>query len=110
MIEVMEYVWEATWRVYPSLLMALAALPFIRGGLRHYVRARALPGRDAAKPAAFLQGFRLVVIGVSLAAFAAAWTWQIPWLAILTLIIFGEEVFESTMAISGILDGAKLRA
>ena len=44
-----------------------------------------------------MRGFRLTVIGLALAAIAAAWAWQLGWLLVLALAIGGEETLESSI-------------
>jgi hypothetical protein len=46
-----------------------------------------------------MQAFRLAIIGVSFATLAIAWATEMLWLAILSLVVLGEETFETTMAI-----------
>jgi hypothetical protein len=52
---------------------------------------------------------RLSIIGLCLIALAAAWMWQVGWVAILALIILGEETLETTIMIYGLTRGPELR-
>ena len=46
-----------------------------------------------------VQAFRLCVLGLVIAGFAAAWQWQIDWLALLALAIGIVELLESSVMI-----------
>ena len=65
--------------------------------------------RDPAKTLAWMMGFRITVIGLAVAALGLAWLTQQLWLAILALIIGGEETLESTLALAAMRSGNTLR-
>jgi hypothetical protein len=46
-----------------------------------------------------MHAFRVAIIGISFAALGLAWATEQLWLAIIALVVLGEETFESTMAI-----------
>ena len=56
-----------------------------------------------------MRGFRRGILGFAVAALAAAWLWQLGWLAILAGIITGEELLESSLVVFGLTHGGKLR-
>jgi hypothetical protein len=58
--------------------------------------------RDPGKALALVQGFRVGIIGLSLAGIGAGWLWHSHWLLGLSLIIGGEELLESTVIITAL--------
>ena len=42
------------------------------------------------------------IIGLAVAGVAAAWLWQIDWILVLSLVIGGEELLESTLHIQAL--------
>lgn len=93
----MEGIVELSWRAYPGgALLALGLLVFARGawsmatGLRRPLRER---------PAAYMAGFRMGIIGLAVAGIAGAWIWQQLWVLVLALVIGGEELCESSWAL-----------
>ena len=81
----MEALINLSWRVYPAaLLMAAGFILSIRGALR------------------FRRGFRRAIVGLAIAGIAAAWLWQIDWILVLSLVIGGEELLESTLHIQAL--------
>ena len=57
-----------------------------------------------------MRGFRSTVIGLALLGIAAAWTWQLVWLLVLSLAIGGEETFESSIHAYAIRRGIESEA
>jgi hypothetical protein len=81
----MDALLDLSWRVDPAaLMMAVGFILAIRGTLY------------------FLRGFRRAVIGFAIAGIAAAWLWQIDWILVLSLVIGGEELLESTLHIQAL--------
>jgi hypothetical protein len=81
-----------------AFLAAVALWVGLRG-LRRYFAAAALPASDPSKSLALMYAFRIAIIGISVAALGIAWATEMLWLAIVSLVVLGEETFESTMAI-----------
>ena len=71
-------------------------------GLRDALRG------DSGMLLTWIQGFRLSIIGLSLAGLGAAWAWQLTWLLVLTLAIGGEETLESSIVIFALRRGKRL--
>ena len=93
---------ELTWRSYPATaLMLLGAMVAVRAMLLCRAAWRR-PLTGTMQPLAWMQGFRLAVIGLALAGVGAAWLWQIGWLLALSLAIGGEETLESSIAITAL--------
>ena len=76
--------------------MALGAAIFF-SRIRLEVEGIRRPTGDSMKVVTVIRGFRIAVIGLALAGLGAAWSWQIMWLFVLSLIFGGEEVLESSV-------------
>ena len=88
---------DLSWRLYPaSALIGLGAV-FLFAGIRIEVEGIRRPMGDSSKMVTVIRGFRITVIGLSLAGLGAAWNWHITWLFVLSLIFGGEEVLESSV-------------
>src|SRR5262245_4311492 len=90
-----------SWRAYPAAVLLVAGVAHASWSVyRAVARSRRL--RDPSRALAIMLGFRAAIIGFALAAFGAAWWWQIGWLFGLALVIAGEELLESTVVISAL--------
>lgn len=105
----MDAIIDLSWRMYPALALMAAGLALATLGTRHGVHGIALPVRDPSKILTIMTGFRLAVIGLAVAAIAAAWAWHILWLLVLALAIGGEETLESSIHIFALTKGKNLR-
>jgi len=95
---------ELSWRAYPAALLIVAGCAgAVWSGHRGVSRARRL--RDPARALVIMQGFRIAIVGLGVAAIGAAWWWQIGWLFGLALVIGGEELLESTVVITALKNG-----
>ena len=93
---------DLSWRAYPALFLIVLGLFFgLQGGLR-FAAAFRPPFDGPSRLRVGLRGFRRGIIGLALAGLAAAWLWQIDWLAALSLVVVGEEVWESTLHIQAV--------
>src|SRR5437763_16731842 len=102
-------VFEASWRVYPAIALVLAGVIMALRGFGAEVRAfRSAPG-DPGTPLAMMRGFRRGILGFAVAGLAAAWLWQLGWLAILAGIITGAELLESSLVVFGLTHRRTLR-
>ena len=99
MIIAMEYLLEPPTQYVGSALLAGAALWIGIRGLRRYFAAAALPATNPSKSLDLMHSFRVAIIGISFAALSLAWATEMLWLAIVSLVVLGEETFETTMAI-----------
>jgi hypothetical protein len=75
--------------------LVMLVLGFRRGaaGMRRH-------HRDPPRALALLRGFRISIVGLCLAGVGAGLLWDVGWLVALSLIIGGEELFESTIVIT----------
>lgn len=106
----MEILIESSLRVYQASILLAGGAWILAIGLRREVRAIRLSAADPAKSLALMQAFRVAIIGLCMAALGLAWLTQTFWLAILALVVGGEETFESTMAIGAISPRSGRRA
>ncbi len=93
----MDTIAELSWRIYPSVVMMVAGAAIFAWGTRKLLYGLNLPlSTHPNKMHIFVIGFRIAVIGFAIAGLGAAWNWNLLWLFVLTLIIAGEEIAEST--------------
>ena len=84
---------DLEWRVYPAAVLAVAGAAIALLGIRLLAaRLRKTP----ADMIGFVTGFRIAVIGVTLAGLAVSWNWHIAWLFVLAVVFGAEEILEST--------------
>ncbi len=93
----MEALTDLSWRIYPASALMALGVAILLSGVRLEVEGIRRPTGDSMKMVTVIRGFRFAVIGVALAGLGAAWTWQIMWLFILSLVFGGEEVLESSV-------------
>ncbi len=104
----METLTELSWREYPiSALIALGIGLASRGLLMFVNGLRGALRGDSRKILTWIRGFRLLIIGLSLAGLGAAWAWHLTWLLVLTLAIGGEETLESSVVIYALSRGSR---
>lgn len=98
----MDALLDLSWRVYPAaLMMAVGFILAIRGTL-YFRRGFQPPFDGPSRILAGVRGFRRAVIGFAIAGIAVAWLWQIDWILVLSLVIGGEELLESTLHIQAL--------
>ena len=99
---------ELSWRAYPAALIALVGAVMAIRGVRMMWGWAA--HNDSQHNLRFIRGFRITVIGLAIAAIAAAWVWQLLWVLILALAIGGEETLESSVHAYAVRRGLRLEA
>ncbi len=100
---------DGAWRVYPAVALIAAGIVLaVRGFGGEIAAFRRAPG-DPATPLAMMRAFRRGIVGAAVAGLAAAWLWQLAWLAILSGIIAGEELLESSLVVFGLTRGRTIR-
>ncbi len=89
---------DASWRAYPSTVLAAAGAVLLGKGLWFGFAGShgLLRERDAL---GWMRGFRLAVVGLCLVGIAVAWVWQILWLFGASAGILGEELLETSVII-----------
>ena len=93
----METLTDLSWRIYPASALMALGVAILSSGIRLEVEGIRRPTGDSMKMVTVIRGFRITVIGVSLAGLGASWTWHIMWLFVLSLVFGGEEVLESSV-------------
>lgn len=63
-----------------------------------------------AKPIGLASGLRLILLGGALVALGLAWILQIVWLFWIAAIIGTEETRETSLVVSALRDGERLKA
>jgi hypothetical protein len=101
---------ELSWRVWPAMTISAAgALLFFRG-VTHQVEARRAGRTVMAKPIGLAAGLRLLLLGGSLVALGLAWIFQIVWLFWIAAIIGAEETLETSIVVSALREGERVKA
>ncbi|HEU0115106.1 MAG TPA: hypothetical protein VFQ80_10540 [Thermomicrobiales bacterium] len=93
---------DASWRVYPAIVLALGGGWLVARGLWFGAAGRAgllRQGRDAF---AWIRAFQFAVAGLTLVAIAAAWIWRQPWLLAVALGVLGEEMYETSRILTAL--------
>lgn len=93
----MDILTELSWKIYPSFGMIAVGLAVLFMGASAARRGLGSPMSDPTRMHRFVMGFRIAVIGVTLAGLGVAWNWDILWLFVLSLVFGGEELLESTV-------------
>lgn len=93
----MEAFWEWPHRLYPAAVLMLAGLGVAARGDFLLVRGARLPVGTPGKNLTWMRGFRMAVLGASVAAAGAGWLWDIPALAVAGLVIGFEETIETSI-------------
>jgi hypothetical protein len=107
----MERIWsvalDAPWRGYPAAALALVGLALIVRGL--WFGAGGCPGllRQGRDAYAWIRCFQYGIGGLCVLGLAAAWVWQLPWLAVIALGVLGEELFETSRILTAINNGSR---
>src|SRR5688500_4901946 len=100
---------EAPWRGYPAAAVALLGLVLVVRGLWIGVDRRPgllRQGRDAY---VWIRCFQYAIGGLNVVFLAAAWMWQLPWLAILALAFVGEEMLETSRILTAMNNDPRSR-
>ncbi len=96
-----------SWRIYPAAVLIAVGLAVTVWSVSRGVCGAGRHVRDPMRALALLRGFRVGIIGVSLAGVGAAWAWQLGWLLGLSLIIGGQELLESSIVIATLRRGGR---
>ena len=92
----MEAVVDASWRTYPAIALISLGMVIWYFGTRMTLRGLGRPMSDLTRMQAFVQGFRIAVIGITVVGLGISWNWHVMWLFVLSLVFGGEEIMEST--------------
>jgi hypothetical protein len=105
----MDALLELSWRLYPALALALGGAWLIVRALRSFGRSRRY-AQDPERALLVARSFRIGILGLCACVFAAAWIWQVGWLAVVALIVLGEEMLETSVMVAALEDGRRMRA
>jgi hypothetical protein len=104
--------WEAflglSWRLYPVLALAALAVALVARGCATLDRSRR-ESRDPDRALLVARGFRTGILGLCIGVFAGAWLYGVGWLALVALIVVGEEMFETSVMVGALEDGRRTR-
>lgn len=89
-----------------ALLLAAAGMMVVARGVRTLAAGRAAP-RDPERALAIARGLRSGIAGLCLVVLAGAWLAGLGWLAILALIVLGEEMLETSLMVAALEDGRR---
>jgi hypothetical protein len=106
----MDAIFEPAWRVYPASLLIAAGALVLAATIhrsRQYVAASAT---DAQKPIALASSLRLLILALSLAGLGIRWIGQWVWVVVFSAIFLGEEMLETSIVVSALKDGERLKA
>jgi hypothetical protein len=95
----MDWLIDLSWREYPASALLFVGLTLLLYAVGKEMSALRRDYREPGRVLDIVQAFRLTVLGLVLAGFAAAWQWQIDWLALLALAIGIVELLESSVMI-----------
>jgi hypothetical protein len=96
----MEVLMDLSWRLYVALPLMVLGTALAAWGIKRGLNGLicALRG-DSARLVTLMEGFRLAIVGLALTGVGAAWTWHLPWLLALSLVIGAGETLESSIDI-----------
>lgn len=104
----METLWELSWRAYPAAVLVMAGLGIVARGVWRQRRGIGLPVTRAAKGAALARALRSVLTGLATSGIGIGWWAHLDLLLVLSLVIGGEELLETSVVIAA-LDDAERR-
>lgn len=102
----MEQIWltivDASWRLYPAIILAALGAWLVARGL--WFGAAGRPGllRQGRDAFAWIRAFQFAVAGLALIGIAAAWVWRQPWLLVVALGVLGEEMYETSRILTAL--------
>ncbi len=98
-----------SWRAWPAALLALGGALLLVRGVRAFVAARAT-WRDPERALAVARSLRTGIAGICIVVLAIGWVAGLGWLAILALIVLGEEMLETSVMVAALEDGRRRSA
>lgn len=105
----MEALLLAPWRTMPALLLAAAGLVVFVRGVRAMGAART-QARDPERALLVARAFRVWIMGLCVVVLGVAWLAGLGWLAVIALIVLGEEMLETSVMVAALRDGARRAA
>jgi hypothetical protein len=102
----MEALLLAPWRTVPAVLLVAAGLVIFLRGIRALGAART-DARDPERALLVARAFRVWIMGLCLLVLGGAWLAGVGWLAVIALIVLGEEMLETSVMVAALRDGAR---
>ena len=98
----MDFLIDLSWRAYPAAILMAVGLAVGLRGARTFMHGFDRPFDGPSRVLVGVRGFRRGIVGLAIAGVGAAWLWQIDWILVLSLVIGGEELLESTFHIQAL--------
>lgn len=98
----MDFLIDLSWRAYPAAIFIAVGLVVGLRGARTFKHGFDRPFDGPSRVLVGVRGFRRGILGLAVAGIGAAWLWQIDWILVLSLVIGGEELLESTFHIQAL--------
>lgn len=99
---------DLSWRAWPGAALLLAGVVVILHAI--LVAPRALAPSAAGAGSGWVRRFRRLMLGLTFAGLGAAWWWHLGGLLAFTLVVGGEELLESSLALGALRAGVALEA
>lgn len=105
----MDALWELSWRAYPAAALIAGGLAIVVCGVWRQRRGIGLPVTRAAKGTAMARALRSVLTGLAAIGVGAAWWGHLELLLVVSLVIGGEELLETSVVIAALDDAERRR-
>jgi hypothetical protein len=90
------------WRPYPAVLLMALGLAVAIAGVTRQASGLRRSVTDPVLALALARALRTAILGLSAVAFGAAWLWQIAPLALVALVVAGEEMLETSVVVAAL--------
>jgi hypothetical protein len=98
------------WSIIPAVLLSLAGLVIAFRGFAGFRTSLHTPVTGNSRNELYMTGFRSFVLGAAFIGVGAALALDATWLLLLSLVIGGEELLESTLLLDGLRRGSSILA
>ena len=98
------------WTEYPAQCFILLGLSVVAWSFYWSAVTMRDQNKDPDHALTFVQGFRIMIVGLCVAGLGAGWLWDSRWLVGLSLIIGAEELLESSVIIKALKESPARRA
>jgi hypothetical protein len=107
----MEELLEAMWPAVPAALCLAAGALLLTAGVRRRIRDHAVPPPSGnANALGLVRSFRFVLTGGALVGVGIGLLADVSWLVVLSLIIGGQELLETSIMAAALRDEERRRA
>src|SRR5690606_40969750 len=97
----MEAFLDLPWRHGPAAGLVLAGIVLFARGLALW-RSAGRIDRDPGRALAYARGFRIGILGLCSFAFGLGWSFGLGWVVVVSLIVLGEEMLETSVMIAAL--------